>query len=137
TELDGSLVCKGKERSRFLDPRELPEQVCDAHELDAEHHVEPNALPISVLWHHKVFELHNQEIQEADPRFASITEIFRLDVSRWITHTSDPKERIHLANLTTGKIQAALARRVYEMDIIYRSYRRDDEEHARWSRSRV
>lgn len=137
TELDGSLVCKGEERSRFLEPQDLPDQVLEAHERDADHHLEPNALPISVLWHQKVFELHNQAIRDVDARFSSITEIFRLDVSRWITHTSDPKERIHLANLTTEKIQTALARRVYEMDIIYRVYQRDDEEHAKWSRSRV
>jgi hypothetical protein len=136
TELDGSFVCRGEERTRFVDLKDLPDEVRSAHDAHAEFDVEPQALPISVVWHHKGFELQNPEIAEVDPRFSAITEIFRLDVSHWITHTSDPKEHVFLANVGAGRIQASLARRLYEMDIVYRVSRVGEAPPA-WSRCSV
>ncbi len=71
-----------------------------------------------------------------DPRFASVTEIFRLDLRGWLAHTDDPKQRIYFADPETQHVTSAMAPRVYNIGIVYR-VRPKDEPDTPWKRVRV
>jgi hypothetical protein len=80
--------------------------------------------------------IHADRVAEADPRFSALTEIFRLDLRRWLAHTDDPKREIVFADPIAGRVDRAEAPRVYNIGIIFR-LRRAEEETAPWNRLRV
>jgi hypothetical protein len=100
------------------------------------HALEEQARPETVLFHRKEVELKADRIAKADARFTALTEIFRLDLRRWLAHTDDPKREIVFADPVEGTIGAAIAPRVYNIGVIYR-LRRDDELDTPWHRVRI
>jgi hypothetical protein len=65
-----------------------------------------------------------------------LTEIFRLNVGHWLAHTDDPNRRVVFADPDDASLYSATARRVYNINVIYR-LRREDEKEAAWHRIRV
>lgn len=125
-----------EERSRFVGETSIPHAVRDLHVLHKVHDIENVAHPERVLWHHKHVVLRSAEIAAYEPRFGAVTEVFRLDVSRWLAHTDDPKQRVHLADVARNAVYTVLARRIYHVDVIYRT-RRSDDDAAPWCHCRV
>ena len=66
----------------------------------------------------------------------ALTEIFRLNLRRWLDHTDDPKRRILFADPDDRRIYAANAPRAYNIAVVYR-LRRSGDEAAPWHRIRV
>lgn len=123
------------ERSGFVPRAELPEEVATRRADGLPSHLESLARPEQVFWHQKLVRLKPQAVAQADDRFESVTEIFRLDLSRWLAHTDDPKRRILFADPTNECIYSANAPRVYEINIVYRLQSGEAEEP--WQRIRV
>ncbi|MCZ7687265.1 MAG: hypothetical protein M5U28_54430 [Sandaracinaceae bacterium] len=98
--------------------------------------LEEQARPEKVLWHRKLVRLSAEQVAEADPRFDALTEIFRLDLRRWLAHTDDPKRKIVFADPDEGRVCDAMAPRVYNIGVVYRLRRKDDDG-APWQRIRV
>lgn len=123
-----------EEQSGFVSWRELPADVLAVRRLTRLHPLEEQARPETVLFHRKEVEVRADRV--ADPRFTTLTEIFRLDLRRWLAHTDDPKREIVFADPERGEIGAALAPRVYNLGVVYR-LRRADEVDAPWHRVRI
>lgn len=131
-------ICLGKidEQSAFVPWNELPAPVLTKRRSTRKHPLEEEARPENVLWHRKLVRLSAQHVAAADGRFDALTEIFRLDLRRWLVHTDDPKRKIVFADPIEGRVCSAFAPRVYNIGVVYRLRRRDDES-APWQRIRV
>lgn len=130
------VLGKIDEQSAFVPFDELPEPVLEKRRSTRKHPLEEQARPEKVLWHRKVVRLSAAELARADDRFDALTEIFRLDLRRWLAHTDDPKRKIVFADPDEGRVQSAMAPRVYNLGIVYR-LRKPGDESAAWHRIRV
>ncbi len=132
----GIVLGKVDEQSAFVPWAELPEPVLAKRRSTRKHPLEEQARPERVLWHRKLVRLSAEHVAEADRRFHALTEIFRLDMRRWLAHTDDPKRKITFADPLEGRVCSAVAPRVYNIGVVYR-LRRQGEERAPWRRIRV
>ena len=120
-----------RERAGFVPFHKVPEDVLVRRRLTREHELEECARPERVLWHAKEVRL----APGIDATFPMLTEIFRLNVDHWLAHTDDPKRRVLFADPDDESIYAAIARRVYNVSVVYRL--RGEGEDAPWHRIRV
>jgi hypothetical protein len=49
-----------------------------------------------------------------------MTEIFRLNIGPWLAHTDDPNRTITFADPDEGVVCSVTARRVYNINVVYR-----------------
>lgn len=124
------------ERSHFVSHQDMPEAVLTVRNSTRMHELEEQARPEYVLWHQKMCRLRADAMREADLRFSSVTEIFRLDLRRWLVHTDDPKQRTVFADPEDQHVYSAMAPRVYNIGVVYRLRKKGDED-APWHRIRV
>ncbi len=132
----GIVLGKVEEQSAFVPFEAIPEPAMAKRRSTRKHPLEEQARPEKVLWHRKLVRLSADRVAEADPRFDALTEIFRLDLRRWLAHTDDPKRKIVFADPDEGRICEAVAPRVYNIGVVYRLRRKDDDS-APWHRIRV
>jgi hypothetical protein len=121
-----------RERAGFIAFAKVPEPVLARRRLTREHSLEELARPERVLWHSKEVEIEAAKHES----FPMLTEIFRLNVDHWLAHTDDPKRRVLFADPGDESIYAAIARRVYNVSVVYRM-RGENEHDAPWHRIRV
>ncbi len=131
---DGELVTVD-EHTGFVKTSKIPEDVLARRRSTVRHKFEWEARPEGVIRHRKTIRLRSGA-KNADARFRAITEIFRLDLRRWLAHTDDPKRAIIFADPDDGRVVTKVAPRVYNIAIVYRLRRRDDDS-VPWSRMRV
>ncbi|MBX3245581.1 MAG: hypothetical protein KF901_00185 [Myxococcales bacterium] len=131
-----SVAATLTERSAFVGRDAVPPEVIATRNSTREHSLEEHARPEEVLWHQKTCRVDGAAVREADPRYAALTEVFRLDLRRWLVHTDDPKQRIVFADPNDAHVYAAIAPRVYNIAIVYR-LRRAGEANAPWRRIRL
>ena len=119
------------ERAGFKPFAHLPTGVLAARRLTRAHALEEFARPETVLWHEKALVLRKP------PGIASpmLTEIFRLNIGPWLTHTDDPNRTITFADPADATVYSAVARRVYNIAVVYRLRR--GKEDAPWRRIRA
>ncbi|MEZ4297033.1 MAG: hypothetical protein R3B70_18860 [Polyangiaceae bacterium] len=126
-----------KERAGFRGFGHLPEGVLDARRMTREHALEEHARPETVLWHQKSVELSPRK----EGRLPSpvMTEIFRLNIGPWLAHTDDPNRTITFADPDEAVVCSVTARRVYNINVVYRLRREDAgrEKDLGWRRIRV
>lgn len=121
------------ERAGFRPFDHLPEGVLAARRLTREHALEEFARPERVLWHEKAVKLEPRD-PSAVP-WPMLTEIFRLNIGPWLAHTDDPNRTITFADPKESCIYSATARRVYNINVVYRM--RKGTEESMWRRLRV
>jgi hypothetical protein len=122
-----------EERAGFREFSNLPPEVLAARRVTREHALEEHARPETVLWHQKDVEVEQR--REGQLPSPMMTEIFRLNLGSWLVHTDDPKRTITFADPERGVVCSAVARRVYNLNVVYRLQR--DGAPARWKRVRV
>lgn len=127
----GRVLGLVRERAGFVPFQQVPKGVLARRRLTREHELEECARPERVLWHNKEVRL----APGVDATFPMLTEIFRLNVDHWLAHTDDPKRRVLFADPDDESIYAAIARRVYNVSVVYRL--RGEGEDAPWHRIRV
>jgi len=128
-------VGRVQERAAFVDEGDLPAEVYEARIPDPRP-VHYDARPERILWHQKTVTFRPERVKTADDRFDAITEIFRLNVSRWLEHTDDPKRKIVFADPEDWHVYSAVAPRVYNISVVYR-LRTPEHQEAEWRRLRV
>lgn len=121
------------ERAGFRDFRKLPPEVIGARTLTREHALEEFARPETVLWHEKQVTLEPRE--EGALPSPMMTEIFRLNIGSWLAHTDDPTRTITFADPEEGVVCSVNARRVYNLNVVYRL--KHSGSSAPWRRIRV
>lgn len=120
------------ETTRFRGFDELPIDVLATRRMTRRHPLEEIARPENVLWHRKVVRLG------AGADETGLTEVFRLDLARWLANTDDPKTSLVLADPERGELREVTAPRVYNIGIVHRTWRRDAEQPPPpWKRERV
>lgn len=106
------------ENAGFRDFANLPPGVLEARRVTREHALEEFARPETVLWHKKKLKLEPR--REGRLPSPMMTEIFRLNLGSWLTHTDDPNRTITFADPEQGVVCSATARRVYNINVVYR-----------------
>ena len=81
--------------------------------------LEEEARPETVLYHKKTVTVDRALVASVEPRYDAITEVYRLDLRRWLAHTDDPKRQFVFADPDAGVIARASAPRVYNLGIVY------------------
>ncbi len=117
---DGAQIAVADEKYRFVEPHELPPEVADfRHDLQSDSLGEILELD-SILYHRKSMTVDADLVRSIDPRFDSLTEILRLDISRWLAHTDDPSRSVTLADPVSGELVKSTLPRAYDVTILHR-----------------
>ncbi|MCA9601561.1 MAG: hypothetical protein KC417_06045, partial [Myxococcales bacterium] len=130
------VVGRVDEWSGFVRDDDMPADVLEARRSTGRQPIEDRSAPETVIRHHKSVLVRPATIQGADARFRALTEVFRLDLRRWLSHTDDPKRQILYADPISGHIRSAVAPRVYNIGVVYR-LRQTGDAQAPWHRVRV
>lgn len=116
----GAQVAVGEEKYRFVDTDELPPDVAGFRRaLQSDSLGEILELD-SILYHRKSMTVDADAVSAIDPRFDALTEILRLDVSRWLAHTDDPSRSVTLADPDSGELFKSTLPRAYDVTILHR-----------------
>jgi hypothetical protein len=124
------------EKANFTEFQSLPSSVLEMRRCTRLHALEEDARPESVLFHEKTLQLHPQSNNIDCERFPMLTEIFRLNLRHWLVNTDDPIRKINFADPQDAHIYSAKARRVYNVNVVYR-LRNADDLTASWHRLRL
>ena len=116
----GRRVGNVHERAAFLPFNSLPAAVLSKRRSTREHPLEEHARPERVLWHHKTISVAAEARGKENGDFPMMTEIFRLNLRRWLSHTDDPNRKIVFADPEDARVYSATARRVYNVNVVYR-----------------
>ncbi len=116
----GRRVGNVHERAAFLPFDSLPSAVLSKRRSTREHPLEEHARPERVLWHHKTISVAAEARGKENGDFPMRTEIFRLNLRRWLSHTDDPNRKIVFADPEDARVYSATARRVYNVNVVYR-----------------
>jgi hypothetical protein len=116
----GRRVGKVHERAAFLPFRSVPEAVLARRRLTRTHALEEQARPERVLWHQKTVVVDAEPVRDGGTDFSMLTEIFRLNLHRWLTHTDDPNRKVVFADPEDALVYQVTTRRVYNISVVYR-----------------
>jgi len=120
----GRRVGEVQERAGFIPFRRVPAAVLATRRLTRAHALEEQARPERVLWHRKTVSVRGagQEggIDGGAPDFSMLTEIFRLNLHRWLQHTDDPNRKVVFADPDDAQVYQVTTRRVYNISVVYR-----------------
>jgi len=130
----GRDVGRVLERVGFRGFEGLPAGVLEARRMTREHSLEEAARPERVLWHQKAVQVAPRAVK--GDSFPMLTEIFRLNLRRWLLHTDDPNRKMVFADPDDAHIYSVVARRVYNINVVYRLQPQGDAD-APWHRLRV
>ncbi len=139
----GRRVGKVHERAAFLPFRSVPEAVLARRRLTRTHALEEQARPERVLWHQKTVVIDAEPVRDGGTDFSMLTEIFRLNLHRWLTHTDDPNRKVIFADPEDAQVYQVTTRRVYNISVVYRlrspcpTPAGGDAKDAPWHRIRV
>lgn len=122
------------ERAGFLPFRRVPAEVLEKRRITRAHALEEHARPERVLWHHKTLLAPGLRGPGAS-EFSMLTEIFRLNLHHWLTHTDNPNRKIVFADPEDALVYSVTARRVYNINVVYRL--RSSDADPPWCRIRV
>ena len=123
------------ERAGFLPFRKLPPEILSRRRITRAHSLEEQARPERVLWHHKTLTVAPDEGGAEGADFPMLTEIFRLNLRRWLSHADDPNRKIVFADPEDALVYQVTTRRVYNINVVYRLSAEGVE--APWHRIRV
>ena len=115
-----AVLADGTERAGFIDRADLPEDVETARSVSYRDRLEELAGPESVLHHSKTVHLRPDAMATSAPGFQSLTEVMRIDVSRWLVHTDDAKRTVTLADPEAGELFRSKLPRAYDVTVVYR-----------------
>jgi hypothetical protein len=124
-----------RESSGFVPLTRVPREVLACRRSSRRYEFEHDSRAETVLWHHKTCHIHADPGATSNGRFSGLREIFRLNIARWLEHTDDPNRKIVFADPDDQHIYSALAKRVYNISIVYRLRRGTDVDP--WRRIRV
>jgi len=123
------------ERAAFLPFRRVPAEVLAKRRITRAHALEEQARPERVLCHRKTVVVASSPSPQAGAELSMLTEIFRLNLHRWLQHTDDPNRKVVFADPEDALVYQVTTRRVYNINVVYRLRAGTDE--APWHRIRV
>lgn len=114
------VLAEVAERAAFVGQDAVPDEVDKMRKLAYRDRLQELAGPESILRHHKAVHLGSDAIRTAAPEFGSLTDVMRVDVSRWLAHTDDAKRVVTLADPEAGELFDSKLPRAYDVTVVYR-----------------
>lgn len=108
------------ERAAFIDRDAVPDDVDKMRKVAYRDRLQELAGPESILCHTKTIHLRTDAIRTTAPGFVSLTDVMRVDVSRWLAHTDDAKRVVTLADPEAGELFESKLPRAYDVTVVYR-----------------
>jgi hypothetical protein len=131
-----SVLADVEESAGFIDHDELPDNVDTIRGIAYRDRLQELAGPESILGHRKTVSLRTEAMRTIAPEFAALTEVMRVDVSRWLTHTDDAKRTVTFADPDAGELFKSKLPRAYDVTVVYRLTGTDNPE-AAWQVARI
>ena len=132
---NGQTLATVDERAAFLTFAQTPPDVLEVRRQTRAHRLEESARPETVIHHRKVVTVQPLDEDPSTLRASALREIVRLHIGEWLENTDDPKQRVVMADPTLGSLITSKARRVYNVNILYRLQALSEA--PRWNRVRV
>lgn len=114
------VLAEVEERAAFVDRDSVPDDVDLMRRVAYRDRLQELAGPESILRHHKTFRFRNDAMRAAAPEFVSLTDVMRVDISRWLAHTDDAKRVVTLADPEAGELFESKLPRAYDVTVVYR-----------------
>lgn len=131
-----SVLAEVEERAAFVDRDALPDDVDLMRKVAYRDRLQELAGPESILRHYKTVHLETDAIRTTAPEFVSLTDVMRVDISRWLAHTDDAKRVVTLADPEAGELFESKLPRAYDVTVVYR-LANTDEPDADWQVARI
>lgn len=80
------------------------------------------ARPQRALRHAKTMTLDGRAVHRDDEPYRGVVEVCRVDLSRWLAHTDDPKRDVQFADPEAGELVVQKAARVYDVLLCCRAW---------------
>jgi hypothetical protein len=117
---EASVLADVEERAGFIDRDALPDIVDAARRVAYRDRLQELAGPESILCHRKIVRVRADAMQANAPEFAELTDVMRVDVSRWLAHTDDAKRTVTFADPDAGELFQSKLPRAYDVTVVYR-----------------
>ncbi len=114
------MLAEVAERAAFVDQGAVPDDVDKMRKLAYRDRLQELAGPESILRHHKTVHIASDAIRTVASEFVSLTDVMRVDVSRWLAHTDDAKRSVTLADPEAGELFESKLPRAYDVTVVYR-----------------
>jgi len=124
------------ERLGFVDRDALPDGVDAMRRVAFRNRLQELGGPESILRHTKTVRVRTDAMETTAPEFASLTDVMRVDISRWLAHTDDAKRTVTLADPEAGELFESKLPRAYDITVVYRLAAKDAQE-AEWQVARI
>jgi hypothetical protein len=115
-----SVVADVTETAGFVDRDAVPDGVDAIRRVAYRDRLQELAGPESILGHHKTVRLRTEAMRAIAPEFAALTDVMRVDISRWLAHTDDAKRTVTLADPEAGEVFESKLPRAYDVTVVYR-----------------
>jgi hypothetical protein len=125
-----------EERAGFIDRDALPDGVDATRRVAYRDRLQELAGPESILFHRKVVHVRAEAIGATAPEFNELTDVMRVDVSRWLTHTDDAKKTVAFADPDAGELFRSKLPRAYDVTVVYR-LADENQTDAEWQLTRI
>lgn len=108
------------EKVQFIERQKLPDEVNEIRTEAYRDTLQEQSAPDSILHHRKQIRLRPQAIAAVDDRFDSLTEVLRMDVTRWLAHTDDAKRKVTMADPDRRELFTSKLPRAYDVIAVFR-----------------
>jgi hypothetical protein len=108
------------ERAGFVERDELPDGVDILRSVAYRDRLSEVAVSESILWHRKTVSMRTDAMRTKASGFPALTDVMRVDVSRWLTHTDDAKRKVTFADPGAGELFESKLPRAYDVIVVYR-----------------
>lgn len=124
------------ERAGFVEPDHLPDGVDILRSVAYRDRLSELAVSESILWHRKSVSMRTDAMRTKAPGFPALTDVMRVDISRWLTHTDDAKRTVTFADPGAGELFESKLPRAYDVIVVYR-FTDSNAPDAAWNAVRV
>jgi hypothetical protein len=131
-----SVLADVEERVGFIDRDDIPDSVDATRSVAYRDRLQELAGPESILCHRKIVRARTETMRVLAPEFAELTDVLRVDVSRWLTHTDDAKRTVTFADPEAGELFQSKLPRAYDVIVVYRLTDADHPD-AEWQVARI
>jgi hypothetical protein len=117
---EAPVLADVEERAGFIDRDAIPDSVDATRRVAYRDRLQELAGPESILCHRKTVRVRADAMQANAPKFTELTDVMRVDVSRWLTHTDDAKRTVTFADPDAGELFQSKLPRAYDVTVVYR-----------------
>jgi hypothetical protein len=131
-----SALADVAEQVGFVDRDAVPDSVDAMRTVAYRDRLQQLAGPESILCHRKTVSVRNEAMRTIAPEFVALTDVMRVDVSRWLVNTDDAKRTVTFADPEAGKLFDSKLPRAYDVTVVYRLARANAPD-AEWQVARI